>query len=584
MHRNKLNVVLCWHMHQPQYRSNEVYTRPWTWLHAIKDYSDMAAHIEVLPDARAVINFSPHLMMQVDDYAYRIKRLLNSGEPCNDHILDALAGLLPVEKAGKEALVRSCLRSHDVNVRQRFAPYDHLCQLAEQELEAGSLPEPSDLTDLLVWYCLVWMGEFMRSGSSLAIRLVEQANDYSLQDRQSLLELMGTEIAAILPRYKRLAESGQIELSVTPYSHPILPLLIDFSSAREAMPAVDLPSGTYPGGEERCNWHLQQAIDCFETHFGFRPAGCWPSEGALSERTLELLQNHGFKWTASGTHVLRNSLGDAAGQYVNPQHQLWSAPGEVPGENQLALIFRDDEMADLIGFSYSRWQAVDAVNDLVYRLEQAQERANSQGNNDPTVSIIMDGENAWEYYPENGREFLSMLYQRLSTHPRFLLTTFSEVLKRVPLQTLPRLTAGSWVYGNFSVWMGHPAKNRAWERLIDARLAVDKAIAGDHAGRLPKEQILEQLSVCESSDWFWWLGEEGRAQDGPAFDELFRLQLKALYHLIGVQAPALLDQPIDDTHKQAGSDDTSTMRQAVNLATQLSCCIIKATSKGVTQA
>jgi len=560
MHQNKLNVVLCWHMHQPQYRCNDIYTRPWTWLHAVKDYTDMAAHIETVPDARAVVNFSPHLMVQIDDYTHLIRRLLDSSEPSGDHILDALGGLFPEGNAEKEALVRSCLRAHDVNMRQRFQPYNHLCHVAEQALEAGRLPEQGDMNDLLVWYCLAWMGEFMRSGSPLAGRMMEQKGGFSLQDQHDLLALIGREIAAILPRYRRLAESGQVELSVTPWSHPILPLLMDFSSAREAMPEVELPSSAYPGGEARCNWHLRHAIACFEHHFGFRPAGCWPSEGALSERTLELLQNHGFKWTASGTNVLRNSLG--ADHHENPQHRLWTAPGENRDGKNLVCIFRDDELADLIGFSYSQWQAVDAVNDLVYRLEQALERANAQGNNEPTVSIIMDGENAWEYYPENGREFLSMLYQRLSSHPRFRLSTFSDVLKRVPLQPLPRLTAGSWVYGNFSVWIGHPAKNRAWERLIDARLAVDEAIAADHAGQLPVEQVLEQLSVCESSDWFWWLGEEGRAQDGPAFDELFRLQLKALYGLIGVQAPTVLDQPVDDTHAQTGGGEASTMRQA----------------------
>ncbi len=573
MHQNKLNVVLCWHMHQPQYRCNDIYTRPWTWLHAIKDYTDMAAHIEAAPEARAVVNFSPHLMLQIDDYSHLIRRLLDSGEASKDHILDALGGLFPQGNAEKEALVRSCLRAHDVNIRQRFAPYNHLCHLAEQALEAGRLPEQGDITDLLVWYCLAWMGEFMRSGSPLAGRMMEQAGGFSLQDRHDLLALIGTEIADILPRYRRLAEAGRVELSVTPWSHPILPLLMDFSSAREAMPGVELPTGSYPGGEARCNWHLRHAIACFEHHFGFRPAGCWPSEGALSERTLELLLNHGFKWTASGANVLRNSLGANVGQpevsqhednkhHENPQHRLWTAPATNSGGKHLVCIFRDDELAELIGFSYSQWQAIDAVNDLVYRLEQALERAGTQGNSDPTVSIIMDGENAWEYYPENGKEFLSVLYERLSSHPRFQLSTFSDVLKRVPLQPLPRLTAGSWVYGNFSVWIGHPAKNRAWERLIDARLAVDEAIAQDHAGLLPVEQVLEQLSVCESSDWFWWLGEEGRAQDGPAFDELFRLHLKALYRLIGVPAPAVLDQPVDDTHSQPDSGDASTMRQA----------------------
>ncbi len=563
MHQNKLNVVLCWHMHQPQYRCNDIYTRPWTWLHAIKDYTDMAAHIEAVPEARAVVNFSPHLMVQIDDYAHLIRRLLDSGEPSGDHILDALSGLLPEGNAEKDTLVRSCLRAHAVNIRQRFAPYNRLCHLAEQALEAGSLPEQSDITDLLAWYCLAWMGEFMRSESPLAGRMMKQGGGFSLQDRHDLLALIGTEIADILPRYRRLAESGRVELSVTPWSHPILPLLMDFSSAREAMPDVDLPAGPYPGGEARCNWQLRHAIDYFEHHFGFRPAGCWPSEGALSERTLELLQNHGFNWAASGANVLRNSLGEVHNNHhERPQHRLWAAPAENREGKHLACIFRDDELSDLIGFSYSQWQAADAVNDLVYLLEQALERANAQGNSDPTVSIIMDGENAWEYYPENGREFLSMLYERLSSHPRFRLSTISDVLKRVPLQPLPRLTAGSWVYGNFWVWIGHPAKNRAWERLIDAKLAVDEAIAGDHAGLLPLEQVLEQLSVCESSDWFWWLGEEGRAQDGPAFDELFRLQLKALYRLIGVQAPAVLDQPIDDTHSQPGSGDASTMRQA----------------------
>jgi alpha-amylase/alpha-mannosidase (GH57 family) len=561
MQQNKLNVVLCWHMHQPQYRCDGIYIRPWTWLHAIKDYTEMAAHIEAVPNARAVVNFSPHLMTQIDDYARLIRRLLDSNQATGDHILDALGGLFPQGHSEQEILVRSCLRSHDVNVRQRFETYDHLCHLAEQALEKGNLPDQDDISDLLVWYCLVWMGEFMRSEAPLAGRLMEQARGFNTGHRLALLELIGTEIAGILPRYRRLAESGKVELSVTPWSHPILPLLIDFDSAREAMPDVELPSRTYPEGEERCSWHLQQAIEYFELHFGFRPAGCWPSEGALSERTLQLIQQHGFKWTASGTNVLQNSLGN--NHQESPQHLLWTAPTQDRDEQALVCIFRDDELADLIGFSYSQWQAVDAVNDLVYRLEQALERAGTQGNNTPTVSIIMDGENAWEYYPENGREFLSMLYERLSSHSRIQLSTFSDLLESVPLQPLPGLTAGSWVYGNFSVWIGHPAKNRAWDRLIEARLAVDEAIAADQAGLLPVEQVLEQLSVCESSDWFWWLGEEGRAQDGPAFDELFRLQLKALYRLIGVPSPDVLDQPVDDTHcRHSAEGATGTMREA----------------------
>jgi alpha-amylase/alpha-mannosidase (GH57 family) len=538
MQENTLNVVLCWHMHQPQYRSEGTYTRPWTWLHAIKDYSDMAAHIEAVPGARAVVNFSPHLMVQIEDYACLIGRFLEHGERIGDRILDALGGVLPTGIDGKKALVKSCLRSHDINIRQRFEPYNRLCGIAEYALQGEALPGENELSDLLAWYCLAWMGEFARRESPLVVHLMEQGGNFSVQDRLALLGLIGEEIGRILPRYRKLAEEGKVELSVTPWSHPILPLLMDFASAGESMPDIDLPARKYPGGEARCDWQLQQAIEYFERHFGFRPAGCWPSEGGLSQQTLELLMRHGFRWTASGTNVLRNSLGDGY-QNGSNQHQLWS---------------------DLPGFTYSNWRAGDAVNDLIHRLEQIRKHCAAQN---PTVSIIMDGENAWEYYPENGREFLSMLYTRLADHPGIRLGTFSGLLETIPLKPLPRLVAGSWVYGNFSVWIGHRAKNRAWELLIDAREAVDKALASNPEKQIEADRINEQLSVCESSDWFWWLGEEGRAEDGPAFDELFRTQLKALYRLAGVAAPAILDQPIDDTHTspQAG-DAASTMRQA----------------------
>jgi len=467
---------------------------------------------------------------------------------------------MPTTPAGREELVRACLRSHEANIRHRFEPYNALCGKAERAFQDQHYLLISEQQDLLVWYCLGWMGEFAREQSPLVQRMQQQAHDFSADDRRNLLALIGDLIAGILPRYRALAEQGRVELSVTPWSHPILPLLIDFETAREAMPGVDLPAGTYPAGEARCQWQLQQAIDYFEQHFGFRPAGCWPSEGGLSERTLELLREKGFRWTASGTNVLRNSLGEEFGS-GNNQHRFWAAPGWEPqsDERPLACIFRDDELSDLPGFTYSGWSPDDAVSDLIYRLLKIQEQCDASH---PTVSIIMDGENAWEFYPENGRAFLSTLYSRLADHPRINLSTFSNLLDSAPLTPLPQLVAGSWVYGNFAVWIGHPAKNRAWDRLVDARRAVDAALANGYDKNLPLDDIYEQLSVCESSDWFWWLGEEGRAQDGPAFDELFRVQLKALYRLIGETPPANLDEPIDDTHLQSAEGSASTMRQA----------------------
>ena len=195
---NTLNVVLCWHMHQPQYKSGGVYTRPWTWLHAIKDYSDMAAHLESVDGARAVVNFSPHLMVQIDDYADLIQQNLSEGLPIGDLLLDALGGQMPTEAAEKEELVRACLRSHEVNIRQRFKPYHELCDKAEKALQDQHLLLTSELQDLLAWYCLGWMGEFAREQSPLVQRLQQQGSGFSDEDRRELLAMIGDLIGGCL--------------------------------------------------------------------------------------------------------------------------------------------------------------------------------------------------------------------------------------------------------------------------------------------------------------------------------------------------------------------------------------------------
>jgi alpha-amylase/alpha-mannosidase (GH57 family) len=544
MKNRKLNVVLCWHMHQPDYRKQGRYTRPWTWLHAIKDYSDMAAHLENVPGARAVVNFSPVLILQLEDYGRRIARLLSSGRSSGDDTLDALGGLWPQTASGTRKLMQQCLRSQDATIKRRFADYARLCQRAEQVLADDQALPRQELWDLLGWYCIAWLGESVRCDSPLAGSLARKAGRFTAADLRGLLALTGEVITGLLPRYRRLAEEGIVELSVTPFSHPILPLLLDFSSAREAMPEVELPETGYPGGEQRCHWQIERALEVFERSFGFRPAGCWPSEGGVSESTLALLSRYGFAWAASGTRVLRNSL--ANGEilaHCQPWRQAPDIDAPGAGTGEINCFFRDDDISDAIGFTYSQWEAEDAVNDLVRRLEHVFEHLDHVGT--PTLSIIMDGENAWEFYRENGAAFLEAMYSKLAAHPHIELTTFADILAGpVHAPCLPALTAGSWVYGNFSVWIGHPAKNRAWEYLVLAKGAVDEYLGRHDPGPERREDILLQLAHCESSDWFWWLGEAGREEDGPAFDALFRQQLKSLYEMIGSTPPGELDRAI----------------------------------------
>lgn len=529
-----MDVVLCWHFHQPDYRVDGRYHKPWTWLHAIKDYADMAAHLETVPGARAVVNFSPALIEQLLDYPGRIRACLEGGELPGDIVLDALASDPMVAEPD---LVAQLLRVNLRRMKDRFAPYARLYDRAM----LGAI-EDDQVGDLAVWYVIAWLGESLR-GAEIIRRLVSWQGAYDIDERRELLAFLADTIDEILPRYRRLLEAGAVELSVTPHSHPILPLVLDFSCAREAMPGCALPATPYPGGEARCDWHVQKSRQIFESVFGQPPRGSWPSEGALSEASLRLLGRHGFEWTASGSQVLQGSLVGASGR-VTGFAQL--GPWRLGGAGQPACFFRDDGLSDLLGFEYANWQAGDAVGDFIRRLEGMRAECLRSGGPAPVLSIIMDGENAWEYYHENGWAFLHELYTRLDEHPELRLTTFSEALARRTPAKLPRLRAGSWVHGSLGTWVGDPAKNRAWDLLCDAKRAMDAALQLVDTRQPPDwvEAVYHQLAICEASDWAWWLGDDNVLEDAPEFDALYRHQLARLYRMIGMAPPDVLDLPV----------------------------------------
>ena len=538
----RLKVVLLWHMHQPQYRdpASGVYQLPWTYLHAIKDYVDMAAHLEAVPAARAVVNFAPLLLEQIADYARQVQGFLANGLALRDPLLAALAlPALPGDADARHALIRSCLRANEAHQIRRFPAYQRLTDMAawlSTHPDAAVYVSDQFLADLLVWYHLAWLGETVRRSDVRVRRLLDRGTGYTLHDRRELLGVIGELLAGIVPRYTRLATRGQVELAVTPYAHPILPLLLDFQSAREAMPDVPLPvAAQYPGGAERAHWHIREGLATFERHFGFKPAGCWPAEGSVSVATLRQLAQAGFTWAASGENVLANSLAKAH-HAPHTLKEAWLYRPYSVADTGLTCFFRDDGLSDLIGFAYATWHADDAVADLVHHLEKI--AACCQGHPDRVVSIIMDGENAWEHYPENAYYFLGALYRRLSEHPQLQLTTFSDHLEHFPAKRLPALVAGSWVYGSFSTWMGDHDKNHGWEMLTDAKRAFDEA-----APRLSPEQRAaaeRQLAVCEGSDWFWWLGDYNPAATVSDFERLFRLHLSNLYQLLKHEPPEYL--------------------------------------------
>ncbi len=554
---HQLQVVFCWHMHQPYYKGagKSDFHLPWVYLHGIKDYADMAAHLEDNPQAKAVVNFAPVLLEQIDDYVEQLDAWLERGTLIRDPLLAALAGPgLPVDVESRRTILQACLRANEHRLIKRFRHFDELAEMARHALEhPDTVRYLNDqfLVDLLVWYHLAWMGECTRINDLVVRSLQVKGHGFDGDDRRRLIELIWGVLSSLTPRYASLAKRGQVELSVTPYAHPIVPLLIDIDSAQDALPDIKMPQlDDYPGGASRARWHIRKGIEVFTKQFGVRPRGCWPSEGSISEDTVKMLEEEGFKWAASGQQVLSNSLmastqgGHLPDNWVHSPYRLQ--------EGRLNLYFRDDGLSDLIGFTYGEWHADDAVGDLINHLVNIAEAC--RDNPQAVVSIIMDGENAWEYYPNNGSYFLQAMYARIAEHPRLRLTTFSEAQRRTRrlAPKLKRLVAGSWVYGTFTTWIGEKDKNRAWDLLGQAKRDYDQALREKSFSAERLQALERQLAICEGSDWFWWFGDYNPGSTVSDFERLFRQQLSYLYELLEMPKPEHLTQVI-----ATGSGDPS---------------------------
>ena len=558
MNDNKaLNFVLCWHMHQPWYQQgiDGQYSLPWVYLHAIKDYEDMVMHLEAHPKMQVVVNFAPVLLEQLDDYAIQLKNWLDSGQKMKDPMLNLLSGATPIPEAPQKRyqLLCDCQRANAEKMIDPYPAFKNLLQPFTFMFPDGACGEhdtvclqyltPQYFIDVLVWYHLVWLGHALKQ-TQTSSELIHKAKLFDETDRRALLQLIYDCVSGLIPRYRKLAESGQIELSMTPYGHPIIPLLNDLDNMACAQPDAPRPdSKAYPGGVERSHWHIQQGINCFEQHFGMRPKGIWLSEGAISEDAVALVEEFDFTWTASGEGVWGNSihLGKQDSEKVHSKRALFH-PYELNGYKP-RLFFRDDGLSDLVGFEYSKMNSVDAAHDLVNHLENIADFLDDSAHNH-VVSIILDGENAWEYYPHNGYYFLNQLYETLSNHKFVHATTFSEAAKKSTTSQLEKLCAGSWVYGSFSTWIGETDKNQAWDRLVEAKRAYDRVLKKGKLSVEEIEQATRQLAICEGSDWFWWFGEANASNSVSAFDQLFREQLKNLYKLLKLKVPGNLDEPL----------------------------------------
>lgn len=564
-----VDLVFLWHMHQPDYRdyASGDFVLPWTYLHAIKDYTDMAYHLERHPKVCAVVNFVPVLLDQLEDYTEQFA----TGQ-LRDPLLRLLAheNLDELSAEERRLALDACFRSNHTKMIAPYPAYKRLFDLFNllQTDGESTLAYLSGqyMADLLTWYHLVWCGETVRREHDLVVRLMSKAEIFTVEDRQQLLALIGELIGGVIPRYRKLAESGQIEISTTPHYHPLSPLLIDFTSSRDAMPDAPLPHALrYPAGKIRVESHIAKAKQSHAARFGSEPAGMWPAEGAISDSMLGVLAEKSCRWTASGEGVLANSLVRHQQNVSNRTRYLYRPYRLESGAEGLTCFFRDDKLSDLIGFEYSHWHGKDAAQHFIGQIEAIAKQA--PDGETPVVSVILDGENAWEYYAYNGFYFLEELYSILEAHDNINTRTYRDYLELnatnpncARISNLPGIAAGSWVYGNFSTWIGCKDKNHAWDLLCAAKQSYDLVMSGGRLSQAEQDAAEKQLSSCESSDWFWWFGDYNSPNSVASFDRLFRHNLMELYHLLKLPHPMNLLEPI--SHGGGSPEAGGAMRRA----------------------
>ncbi len=535
-----------WHMHQPLYKDplSGEYILPWTYLHAVKDYYDMAAIVDEVDGARAVFNFVPSLLEQLADYA--------AGTAVDPFLLHAKMD--PAVMGEKERLFVitnffAANRQRLIEPSRRYAELFRM--MGEETPDRANLLlrqfRDQDILDLQVCFFLAWTGEAARRRFPQLQALVAKGRGYTKEDKTVLFHCHRQILQGIIPLYKKLHAEGKAELSVTPYFHPIMPLISDLKIAAIAMPKVHLPTVQFRHPEDARSQIIAGAA-CFERVFGFPPSGSWPSEGSVSDQVLSLMADCKVAWAATDEGVLSASLGGLGiGKEALYHPYLFSSGGQ-----DIALFFREHTLSDLIGFTYSQWEEQRAIADFTGRL-----RAIGASQPDASVvPVILDGENAWEYYPDNGYHFLKGLYAALAAADDIQAATCSEVLAEACCRKIQHVHPGSWINANYGIWIGHPEENKAWEYLARAREAAvlgNPRVAaflaegsGDFTAIEDKVAagICRDLFAAQGSDWFWWYGDDHFAAHSDQFDLLFRRHLMSVYRSLGIDTPAELYEPI----------------------------------------
>jgi alpha-amylase/alpha-mannosidase (GH57 family) len=537
-------LAILWHQHQPYYPDDIAKENPMPWvrLHGVKDYWGMAMHLREVPEMRCTINLVPSLVHQILDYTDR---------QASDHFLDL--SRIPANSLSREQVYFILDNFFMANPERMIRPYPRYAELySKRNLGRSSAPEAlrrfqeRDLRDLQVWFNLAWVHPLAVQRDPFLKELIAKGRNFTEDEKRRLLDKHLELLKEIIPLHKELMERGQVELTTTPYYHPILPLILDKRLAREALPEIRLPRYQV-GYPEDAEYHVAQAVAQHRAVFGRSPLGMWPAEGSVCQSMIPLLARHGIRWTATDEEILSQSTHgfvgrDSRGHVRNPD-SMYRPYRVEEGNHALSIIFRDHALSDLIGFHYQRSDGKAAAHDFINKVLAIGRSVNS--GTPALVSVILDGENCWEHYPGGGVDFLRELYH-LATRTRGIHPTrVCDYLEQHPPRSrIPHLFAGSWINHNFDIWIGHEEDNTAWDLLHQTR---EHLVQRQKQGLVSPERAAlawREIYICEGSDWFWWYGPQHSSPQDGLFDYLFRKHLQNVYLVLGELPPPELGKPI----------------------------------------
>lgn len=506
-----LELGFVWHMHQPDYRdASGIMQMPWVFLHAIKDYYDMPWMLARYSKLKATFNITPPLIEQINLYTEDIQK--------NDKFFDLwMKHPSELSEIDRQWMIKMCKSAPYETMIEPIEPYRHLYYHEEYS--------DNDLFDMELWFLLAWCGVYLRTTNEIVQSLLARQGAFSFEDKRQLIDTLGRFISTIFPYYTKLQKSGAISLSTTPLNHPILPLLVDMNNATIANPSTNLPE--HPLSlESDAKLQISKAQELYRKTFGIDAVGFWPAEGAVDERTVELYRDAGLKWIATDEVILFKSLGsdNRDALYHSYKH------------NGVTIGFRDHGLSDLIGFTYRFWEPQKAADHFISALHSIH-----TGGENRRVFVILDGENAWEFYHNNAFDFFDALYRKL-THTDWCELVGMDEVSQKESRPLPHLAPGSWIHGEFNTWVGHAEKSRGWELIYMTKRDYQRH--KEHIDEVTKSKIKEHFLAAECSDWFWWYGDDHSTDFGAEFDELFRSHLIEIYKLMSIAPPYDLYTPI----------------------------------------